>query len=266
MSQSHDAENGSEETETGEPIREANNGHGWRKLLVVLMVIFAVWGLIVLTLATVATWHERRHRALILMADGLALFWIVIGGLLMRRYRDQVGGLVRRLSLGWPGKFVLVATAMALLEEAVTTTMTNLAPLLGVSVGQAYITASSNYFDVILGHSVIVFVPMFAAWAWMLSRYDFQPAEVFLLFGLTGTLAETGTFGPQNLAMAGFWVWVYGLMVWLPACALPKRPAARRPRAWHYLLALILPIGCAIPVALIVMRLHPMSVHFPPIE
>ena len=70
---------------------------------------------------------------------------------------------------------------MALLEEAVTTTMTNCAPLLGVSLGQAYITASSNYFDVILGHSVIVFVPQFAAWAWLLSRYDFQPAEVFLL-------------------------------------------------------------------------------------
>ena len=138
--------------------------------------------------------------------------------------------------------------------------------MFGVPVGQAYITASANYLDVILGHSVIVFVPMFAAWAWLLSRYDFRPAEVFLLFGLTGTLAETGTFGTQNLAMAGFWVWVYGLMVWLPAYALPGKPALPRPRPWHYLLALILPIACAIPVALIVMRLHPMSVHFPPIK
>ena len=116
---------------------------------------------------------------------------------------------------------------MALLEEAVTTTMTNLAPVLGVAIGQAYITASANYLDVVLGHSVIVFVPMFAAWAWLLSRYDFRPAEVFLLFGLTGTLAEAGTFGPQMLAMAGVWVWVYGLMVWLPAYALPRQPAGR---------------------------------------
>jgi hypothetical protein len=266
MTQSDDAENRSAGSEIGGPIPEANNARRWRTLLVILMVIFAVWGLIVLSLATVANWHEQRHRALMLMADGLALFWIVIGGLLMHRYRDQAGDLLRRLPLGWPTRFVLFATAMALLEEAVTTTMTNLAPLLGVSVGQAYITASSNYLDVVLGHSVIVFVPMFAAWAWMLSRYDFQPAEVFLLFGLTGTLAEAGTFGLQNLGSAGFWVWVYGLMVWLPAYALPRRPAARRPRAWHYLLALILPILCAIPVALIVMRLHPMSIHFPPIE
>jgi hypothetical protein len=28
-----------------------------------------------------------------------------------------------------------------------------------------------------------------------------------------------------------FWVWVCGLMVWLPAYALPRRAAARRPRA-----------------------------------
>ena len=209
--------------------KSRTTSRGWRLLRTTLMAIFAVWGLIVLTLATVATWHERRHRALILMADGLALFWIVIGGLLMRRYRDQARDLVRRLPFAWPVRFVLAATGMALLEEAVTTTMTNCAPLLGVSVGQAYITASSNYFDVILGHSVIVFVPQFAAWAWLLSRYDFQPAEVFLLFGLTGTLGETLTFGPQNLGMAGFWVWVYGLMVWLPAYALPDRPAGGGP-------------------------------------
>ena len=125
MSQSDDAENKSAGSEIGEPIPEANNARRWRTLLVILMVIFAVWGLIVLILATVATWHERRHRALILMADGLALFWIVIGGLLMHRYRDQAGDLLRRLPLGWPAKFVLFATAMALLEEAVTTTMTN---------------------------------------------------------------------------------------------------------------------------------------------
>ena len=203
--------------------------------------MFAVWGLIVVTLATVAAWHNPRHRALILMADGLALYWIVIGGGLSFSCRNPAAALVRRLAPWWPFGFVMSATVMALLEEAVTTTMTNLAPVFGVAIGQAYITASQNYLDVVLGHSVIVFVPMFTTWAWVLSRFDFKPNEVFLLFGLTGTLAETGTFGPQNLAMAGFWVWVYGLMVWLPAYALPSRPAARQPRPWHYLLALILP-------------------------
>jgi hypothetical protein len=42
----------------------------------------------------------------------------------------------------------------------------------------------------------------------ILSCYDFSPFAVFLLFGLTGTLAET-TFGPQHLLEFGPWIFVY---------------------------------------------------------
>jgi hypothetical protein len=266
MSQSAFVEDTPSCPESDAPGPEPRESRGVRLTLLILMGLCALWGAVVLLLATIANWQVRSHRALILMADGLALCWIVIGGLLMYRFRDRASALVRRLPIAQPITFVLFASVMALTEEAVTTTMTNLAPLLGARVGEAYITASANYLDVVLGHSVIVFVPMFVAWAWLLSRYGFRPAEVFLLFGLTGTLAETGTFGPQNLAIAGFWIWVYGLMVWLPAYALPVQPGARQPRAWHYLLAVILPILCAIPMVLIVIRFHPMSIHFPPIR
>lgn len=71
---------------------------------------------------------------------------------------------------------------------------------------------------VVFTNSVIVFVPLFLCWGWLLSRYDFRPIEVLLLFGLTGTLAETITFGPQNLIQVGMWVFVYGLMVYLCEC------------------------------------------------
>jgi hypothetical protein len=64
--------------------------------------------------------------------------------------------------------------------------MTNLAPLFGVKVGQAYITSSTNYLDVVALHSVVMFVPLFVGWAVTLSCYDFSPFAVFLLFGLTG--------------------------------------------------------------------------------
>jgi hypothetical protein len=245
---------------------KSGGARGWASLPRMLMSFFALWAATVLILATLGSWHVPNHRALIMMADGLALSWIVFAGFLMRYRRDEATHLLRRLPLSRPAQFILSATVMALLEEAVTTSMTNLAPLFGVPVGQAYITASANYLDVVLGHSVVALVPMFCAWAWLLSRYDFRPAEVFLLYGLSGTLAETLTFGPQNLAMAGFWIWVYGLMVWLPAYALPSAHMLPRPRPWHYPLAVILPIACAIPVALIVMRLHPVSVHFPPIK
>ena len=130
-------------------------------------------------------------RAIAGMALGLFLFWIVLGGALSLLLRKRVRSVLRRFDAHWRIAFVLFATVLALLEEAVTTTMTNAAPLWGVPVGKAYITASANYLEVVLYHSVIVFVPMFIAWAWLLRRYAFSPAAVFVLYGCSGALAET---------------------------------------------------------------------------
>ena len=99
-------------------------------------------------------------------------------------------------------------------------------------------------------NSVIAFVPLFLCWGWLLSRYDFRPAEVLLLFGLNGTLAETITFGPQNLIQVGMWVWVYGLMAYLPACTVPEDRGARPARWWHWLMAIFLPLVFIIPLVL----------------
>jgi hypothetical protein len=109
----------------------------------------------------------------------------------------------------------------------------------------------------VLYHSVIVFVPLFIAWAWLLTRYAFSPAAVFILYGCSGTLAETLSFGAQNLVALGFWVYVYGLMVYLPTCTIPPERGARRPGVWACLLALVLPILVAIPVALIILAINP---------
>ena len=79
---------------------------------------------------------------------------------------------------------------MALIEEIITTSMTNCAPLFGTTPEMAQITASTNYFHVVLCHSVVLFFFMFIVWAWMLSRWDFSPLKVLLLFGITGSLAE----------------------------------------------------------------------------
>ena len=50
----------------------------------------------------------------------------------------------------------------------------------GTTPEEAHITASTNYFTVVCFHSVVVFVPMFIAWAWMLSRWRFSPLKVLL--------------------------------------------------------------------------------------
>ncbi len=185
---------------------------------------------------------DVHQKAIIKMALGLILFWIVIGGTLMVRFQEPISRCVRRAPLNWRVKFVLFATALAMLEEAVTVTMTNLAPVFGSEVGVAFITASANYLHTILFHSVIVFVPMFVTWSFLLGRYDFRPPQVFLLYGLVGSLAEM-SMQPSNI-FGGFWFFVYGLMVYLPACAVPsaEQRGARPPRLRHYLLAVVLPL------------------------
>lgn len=177
---------------------------------VVFVVGLALWLLTTTGAVTLVTWGNPRQRAVLGMGWGLIIFWVLIGGLLMHRFRDSVRTVVLRIRLDWRIKFVIFCTALALLEEVITTTMTNLAPLFGVKVGEAYITASTNYFDVVALHSVVVFVPM---WAVILWRYDFSSFKVFLLFGLTGTLAETnfGLKNPLEFRSLGFCLRLDGL-------------------------------------------------------
>ena len=156
-----------------------------------LLVLAASWGVVSTTAVAVVILSkdpDPDHRAIIKMAIGLILIWCVRGGLVMYRFRDSFVAGVNRIPLGWRTRFVLLCIIFAMLEEAVTTSLTNLAPLLGGVTDAARITASRNYLDVVLKHSVIVFVPFFLCWGWFLSRYDFRPIEVLFLFGLNGTL------------------------------------------------------------------------------
>lgn len=191
-------------------------------------------------------------QAISRMAIGLIIIWIFIVGVLMYRFRDRVKTVVQNIPLQWQIKFVLFATILACLEEAVTVSMTNLAPLFGSVVGEAAITASSNYFDVIFFHSVIVFIPLFIAWAIILRYFDFSPFAVFMLFGFLGIFLEASFIGP--LAFIGFpmWMFVYGLMIYLPAYCLPTADVrgARPPKFWHYFLSLPMVLLLALPLLL----------------
>jgi len=238
-----------------------------RIALRVLQVI-AVYGILVHSLVgflnlTGGGDGPEIHDAHAIVAMGLSLIviWCILGGLAMYLMRDRfvrlatraltewhvrVGRWSMRMPIGWRVRFVLLCIVMAMLEEAVTTSLTNAAPLFGAATDAARITISTNYFEVI-SNSVVAFIPWFLFWAWFLGRYDFRPLEVMLLFGLTGTLAETTTFGPANLAGVGMWTFVYGFMVYLPVYTVPERPAAKRPRWWHWIVALLLPLIFIIP-------------------
>ncbi len=180
------------------------------------------------------------QKAVIKMALGLNLFWVLIGGGLMYHFRDSIRKFILGVPLPWWMKFSLFCTTLALLEEVVTVSMTNLAPVFGSEVGAAFITASANYLHTVLFHSVIVFIPMFLVWTFLLRYFDFPPTHVFLLFGLTGSIAEM-SMSPTNI-LGGFWFFVYGLMIYLPAYSLPPIRQAKVPCWWAYFLAVGAPL------------------------
>ncbi len=235
----------------------------FRTLIVALAGWLALSTAVVLVVTLVG--GGPNSRAVILMGTGLVVLWVGVCGSLMLLLRDRARALARAMPVDWRVTFVAMATLLALVEEAITTGMTNLAPFFGVPVGAAYITTSADYLDVVCLHSVAVFVPMFAAWAAMLRRVDFSPNAVFLLFGLTGTLAEAGFGGAKAFAEIGMWIFVYGLMVYLPAYGIPDGRGSRPPRWWQYPLAVVLPFAFAIPMAAVIGALHPVRIHFPPI-
>jgi hypothetical protein len=240
-----------------------------------LIKITAAWGVCSISLASIFLLQseEPAARAVFGMMMGLIIFWVFIGGALQLRFRDRVREFVQHIPIHWRIKFVLFCILMAMLEEVVTVTMTNLAPVFGVNYGEAYITASGNWFDVVFFHSVVVFVPMYVAWSWLLSRYDFSPNTVFLLYGFTGTLGETISFGTQNIVLFGLWVFVYGLMIYLPAYSIPVKRDARSPSWWHYPLTIVFALVSAIVYILIVWGLGSLvgvhshvPIHFPPLS
>ena len=221
-----------------------------------LLIAIAIYSVLLVSFLNLIILNSDnvKDRAIFLMADGMILLWIIVGGSLTPLLRSKVVPGLTAIPIDWRIRFVFFCTTMALIEEAITTSMTNLAPLFGTTPEEAHITASTNYFTVVCFHSVIVFVPMFIAWAWMLSRWDFTPLKVLLLFGITGSIAEA-SINPTSL-IGGFWIFVYGLLVYLPTCTIPEDRRARPLRWWHYPLAVILPIVAVIPVVPIVVLLR----------
>jgi hypothetical protein len=57
------------------------------------------------------------------------------------------------------------------------------------------------------------------------------------LLGVNGVVAELLIGGPA-LVMAPFWVFVYGLMIYLPAYSFPTKVETPTPRWFHYPLAI----------------------------
>lgn len=237
----------------------------WGKRIFVSVLV--VWQLLLSTLLLLAGLEDPLLWALACMMWGVNLLWILTVGfisILARKHVQHYGTNAPRFLRT---KFFFACTSLVLIEEAITVAMTNCAPMFGVEFGEMYITASGNYLDVVLFHSVIVFLPQFAAWAWLLHRYSFTPFSTFLLYGLTGWVNETLFAGPNLLALAQ-WILVYGLLVYLPAFLFRGKKDRKRPGCLLFFVALLLPILASIPMVLLLWFVitpgHP-SIHFDPI-
>jgi hypothetical protein len=231
----------------------------------IILIVLAAWQLLMTILMTLGGRHKPVVHAVACMVWGIDLLWIGGAGLFTYLFRDAVRNRVLSWRLSAALKFLILATTMALVEEMVTTLMTNCAPLFGVRIGEAYITASTNYLDVITFHSVVVIAPQLAAWAWMFTRYAFRPFDVFILYGLTGFVSEAIFAGQLSVIGLAQWILVYGLMAYLPAYCVAAIPGRRPVKWWQNIGAVFLPILAAIPVAIAVMHIAPKhpSIHFP---
>lgn len=204
-------------------------------------------------------------RTMILMGMTLFIVWVLIAGSIQKYFQKLYPEKLVALKKHPILFFILAAAVLACLEEAVAVTITNLAPLYGVRLGEAYITASSNYFMVIFFHSVIVFIPMFATLGFFLNRYTISPFRAFILFGLVGVFAETLFTGPQAILNAPFWILVYGLVVYVPAHAFVKLERKKLSLIFYPFLLLLVAFSAAV-TAWIPAKLDMPKTHFAPLR
>lgn len=238
-----------------------------RRSVKALAVLLFLWANALMG-ALFAFGDNQRLRAVMGMALGLLWLWVVFVGGALYTFRRRISTWFEPHTASVRGRFACfasMAVALACVEEAIACAMTASAPLYGVPVGRAYITATTDYLDLIGLHSVVAFVPAILLWAWATSRRRFAPAWVAIFFGLFGLGGETIAFGPQSLSNAGFWVLVYGTMVFLPAFLVAERqPATPSARWWSYPLLMAGGWVAAAPVAIVLSRVHAVQ-HFPPL-
>jgi len=235
----------------------------FKKMVIMLLGMWLLFSTTIITLFL----KNPVEKAVIKMVWGLIFLWIIVCGGLMYFFRNPIKNIVLKIPLPWYIKFVFFTIILAFIEEFIATTMTNMAPFFNVKIGDAYITASTNFWDVIFFHSLINFIGPFIFWAIVLKYYDFSPFSAFLIWGTTGILAEVLLGGPRHFLEFGLWMFVYGLMIFLPVYSIPsaEERKAKCPKFYHYFLMIFLPL-LFVPlfawIPLIIDPNHPQPTHF----
>ena len=244
------------------PVEERISGKIGFWIIRIILIFGIIFQLLLLLFISTNSEVDKNSKAILFMGFfALWIFWIGIFGTLMHIFRDKIKNFIEKFNNYWKITFILFCTSLALIEEIITVTTTNLYWLFGGEYGKAYITASNNYFEVIFLHSVIVFWPSYLFWSWWLSKYDFHYNWVFLLYGISGVFSEMTLVGFQAIIASGMWIHVYGLFIYLPAYCIPKNREVIKPSWYHYLLTQILPIFFQLPIILLVSYIRKITNH-----
>lgn len=220
------------------------------------ILYFIFVGIVAFTQGSSDVQKELGEKAAFIMQLGQFITWsLLIAPFLLPRFLPAILNFFKkRFNLGKKTLFVLLASMAVLIEEAVAILWNNSVSSSFPSLSDnTLLTATTNYFDLIAKHSVIVFIPMVVVWAYLLSRRNYNAGEAFLYFGMGGILAElVYNFNPLPLMAAGLWVFIYGYMVYTPAIIVfgneEKFSFSFRRAGFAILLSFL----AAIPVALIV--------------
>jgi hypothetical protein len=232
-----------------------------KKIFIALCIGYS---LLLHTLLIINFSNSPNQRAIIMMGLALFVIWVIFCGFIqLMILRIKWGKAVR----GRPHAlltFVSISVLLACIEEAIAVSITNAAPLFGVPIGSAYITASTNYIDVITRHSVIVFLPMLIMLGVIVRRYALTQFQTFILWGTIGICVEFSFAGPQVLLNAPTCLCIYGLMVYLPAhfMQLERR---KRVTALHYAVFIVLILLSSFATTWVPRVLNEPRIHFSPI-
>lgn len=225
--------------------------------MIKFLILIGVYSIAFLSLVYVDVLNnwDANGLAIMKMSIFLSFLWIIIWGTFQYFFKDIVRKMINMTEKKWKKKFFVLCIILVWIEEAIAVTMTNNVVQFWWEPWKAFITASTNYFEVIFLHSIIVFIPMFYAWILLLKKYDFSTAQVLFFFWISWIIWEI--FMNPIALISWFWIFIYGLMIALPVYCLPKRNL-RKPWFTWYVWALILPTLFSLPAVWIALILQDM--------
>ena len=214
---------------------------------IIALCIVIAFGFQALLVIHIFNQDSMQDKAMVSMSTALLVLWVGVCGFIILKTREKI-----RKRFTSPNffvlKFFIFAILMCMIEELITTSLTNTAYLWGLSPYEVYITGSPNYIEVLTKHSLIAFLPQFLCWGIIVSKYDISAQNVLIIYGITGYLNELIAFGiGPNVMSLPFWILVYGLILYLPAYALKRKHGLKEPNIAHYILFIVVPIIVSIP-------------------